>query len=268
MSLLFLCLVRSVMAWFDMRCLSSSRSDPCLGASAAERIWLCGGNRQLTDCAHSCQVSLTGLSAALPSPFSSLKHNMVTGAVQIRGYMAALNPLPFLCFTHPCKQTCYMLCDLVSQDQWSCLFLSWVLKTTKRWKYHLVRKLVWGHPLECAPAGKGQRWSTSVTLYVRLEVGSILRAKISCTGAKFWSEVKIEPMYSKGTWWEWRLSATKAEEPLSSVLAKKNPHWPFSQITLYLTFSQFLCGCWGANQIPHIRHNISIGEIIVLFIAT
>lgn len=55
------------------------------GASAAERITLCGGNRQLTDCAHSCQVALTGLpSAPLLLPSLSLKHITILVAVQIQ----------------------------------------------------------------------------------------------------------------------------------------------------------------------------------------
>ena len=59
-------------------------SQSLFGAIAAERISLCGGNRQLTDCAHSCQVALTGsLPDPLLPPFLSPEHIVVTAADQI-----------------------------------------------------------------------------------------------------------------------------------------------------------------------------------------
>lgn len=114
-----------------VRSYSSPRPDPVSGASTAESISLCGGNRQLTDCAHSCQVALTGLSPALCYPFSSLslKPIVVTAAVQIqiiwssvcrrhaqtnsasRIHVDTKPPSLPLSYTHPHKQTCDMLRD-------------------------------------------------------------------------------------------------------------------------------------------------------------
>lgn len=56
-----------VMAWGYVTVCEAGKTSLvgfCFGASAAERISLCGGNRQLTECAHSCQVALIGSSPA------------------------------------------------------------------------------------------------------------------------------------------------------------------------------------------------------------
>lgn len=125
------------------------------------------------------------LSACINRPLTShsvvlsLKHIVVTAAVQIqtnwlsvcRGhaqtYSAARIRLKLpsftLSLTNPHKQTRYMLRDLVS----SCLVLRvqfW--KQHRGWKSHLARSLVWSHLWEWASPGKGQRWSTSVTVCV------------------------------------------------------------------------------------------------------
>lgn len=62
---------------------------------------------------------------------------------------------------------------------------------------------------------------------------------------QLWSQIAAwgknrAPCFLKGTWWEWRLSATKAEELLSSAAAgKRDSQWPCSQITVYLIFHGF-----------------------------
>lgn len=103
-----------------------------------------------------------------------------------------------LSFTHPQKQTRYMFCDLVSQDQWSCLFFEISSENNTGMEIPFSQKPRVKPILgmcSCWQRAEVEHKCDSVcAVCMGLEVGPVLGAKISSTGAKLWLEVKIEPL--------------------------------------------------------------------------
>lgn len=182
--------------------------------------------------------------------------------IQLQYYMWTSNLLPFLLsHIHTNKHVTWCVTWSHGSNEAPCFFLVQFWKQHRGWKCHLAKPCV--KPLL-------EMWSSWQRAEVQHNFDSVCCVHgvwgwthFRSQHLQHWSQIVVwgknrAPCFQKVLGGNEGLVQQKLWSPTALCRQMRIPHWPCSQITVYLTFSQFLCRCREAqhtSQIPHFKHS-------------